>query len=198
MNKHKHKRLIAFAVLIVLILCFCAEALAIRPVKGPQGVIYGRRLTKNHAHGDRSSVEYGASDIKDGSGSAFALKIADGVPEIVLDNGESSFEYEVAGDTVFLTPTENGKVWTVPAGTLDPLRISGRKTVVLRLNEKSMDIPTNLEPVGREWGKLRTKGYVWAQCMLLWDGSSLLVDLDGIRYDIGSDGLLSQAKEDQA
>lgn len=192
MKIYKYTRLIALLALVVAVMCFYTEAFAIRPVSGPQGVIYGRRLTKNHAHGDRSSVEYGASDVKDGSGSTFALKIADGVPEIVLDNGESLFEYEVSGDTVSLAPSEGGKVWSVPAGTLEALRISGRKNVVLRLNEKTIEISTDLEPVGREWGKLRAKGYVWTQCMLLWEGSELLAELDGERYRIGLDGLISQ------
>ena len=186
-------KLLACTVISILTVFMNVQAFAIPEVRGPQGVIYGRRLTKKHVHGDRSSTVYGASELKDESGTVYSLQVADDIPSITLDDGNSAYFYELAGDTLSLQPVESGKLWKLPAAALEPLYLSERKTVILHLGENKLELPTIFEPTGSEWGKLRSKGYVWSQCMLIWDGSALSIDIDGIRYDIDNDGKISAA-----
>lgn len=155
-----------------------------------QGVTPGKALTSGHEEGNRDDSLYNTVAILPET-TAMACLTLDGTElDITLDDGKSPFNAEAEVEILRLIPVEAGERWHISLSALKQLNRSGITQLNLMLNEQSLTLATDWEPVGRVYAQLKAQGLASKHFILLMDANGMNLSVDGTMYRIADDDQL--------
>lgn len=158
------------------------------------GITAGKALTTSHADGTHDLTPYNMIAIKPGEEPMTQLALDGHSLAVQLDDGQAAFVAEADSDAVILTPVADGSSWQVRGDTLALLRRSGVASLILKLNDETLSIPTDYQPEGVLYTRLRAEGHASADFLWRLTASGVTVTVDGETYTLHENRL--QAEEE--
>lgn len=164
--------------------------------QAPQGfrVTPGTALTSSHASGTGDMLPYCAVALTTTDAPMTRLVAGDETLDIGLENG-GTFTAAIEDSRLILTAGD-GDAWRLNGLALRRLAAGGVETILMDSGDWSGELSANMTLAGDIYARLRSEGYVSANCDYRVSAEGVLVTVDGVTYALDDDNTLSPMEGD--